>query len=457
MPTTMPLTNRIEYSAMNQEGISKIHASLDHFTQWLEKYGETSFDHQSYFVGPWGGKAKALYYKKPLLGILAVAPMIFSEAFVPSARRFFWKKQRLPIADAHYAMGFAFLSQVLNKTLILHNDKKDNGNNPPSPPFSKWGMGGLFDGKKYYEKAVHFLNVLEETRCPGYKHYCWGYPFDWVTSGGTIAMGTPLITTTPYAYEAFLHVYQIDKKDKWLEIIRSIAEHTMHDYKDYATSPEASACSYTPFDEGGVINASAYRAFLLTSASIQFSEDKYWRVAERNLNFVLQSQQSDGSWYYAADGTTSFIDHFHTCFVLKALSKIEQLTGHEGCHKAIEKGVDNYTRNLFDEEGLPKPFSQAPRFTVYRHELYDYAECINLAVLLRNRYSELDRLLLVVLQDLLSRWQKPDGSFRSRKLLIGWDNVPMHRWAQAQMFRALCFLLYQESAITNNQILSKEI
>jgi hypothetical protein len=398
---------------MNKELIDAIRTSLDSFTQWLDEYGETSYDHQTYFAGPLGGKAKALYYQMPLLGVLAVAPMIFSEAVIPSARKLFWKRQRLPIADAHYAMGFAFLAQVFGRA-------------------------------KYYERSVHFLNVLEETRCPGYQHFCWGYPFDWVTNSGIITKGTPLITTSPYAYEAFLQVYQVDKKEKWLEIIRSIAEHTLQDYQDLETSSDASACSYTPHDQEMVINASAYRAHVLTSASIEFSQSRYWKAAERNLNFVLQSQQPDGSWYYSAHTTNTFIDHFHTCFVLKALAKIELLTGHEGCHAAIAKGVDYYTRNLFDDKGLPKSFSRAPRFTVYQRELYDYAECINLAVILRDRSSELNRLLIMVLQDLLSRWQKPDGSYRSRQLFLGWDNVPMHRWAQSQLFRSLCFLLHQE-------------
>jgi hypothetical protein len=42
---------------------------------------------------------------------------------------------------------------------------------------------------------------------------------------------------------------------------------------------------------------------------------------------------------------------------------------------------------------------------------------------------------------MLADWQRPDGAFRARKLLIGWDDVPMHRWAQSQMFRSLSFLL----------------
>ena len=46
---------------------------------------------------------------------------------------------------------------------------------------------------------------------------------------------------------------------------------------------------------------------------------------------------------------------------------------------------------------------------------------------------------------ILEQWLKPDGSFRSRKLHAGWDNVPMHRWAQSQMFRALAFYWWDEN------------
>src|ERR1019366_6193013 len=99
-----------------------------------------------------------------------------------------------PSADAHYAMGFAHL-------------------------FEAFGQG------QYYKRAVHFLEVLKRTRCAGYDHYCWGYPFNWETRGGTIKVGTPLITTVPYVYEAFQQVYQIDGDPQWREIMRSIAEH----------------------------------------------------------------------------------------------------------------------------------------------------------------------------------------------------------------------------------------
>ena len=291
------------------------------------------------------------------------------------------------------------------------------------------------------------MNVLEQTRCPGYRHYCWGYPFDWVTRTGVMSAGTPLITTTPYVYEAFSYVHRIDGKDRWLEIMQSIAEHALHDIKDRELSADAATAGYNPDDTaGGVVNASAYRAFLLMSAAIQFSRDDYRRAAERNLNFVLQSQQPDGSWFYAIDGVSDFVDHFHTCFVLKALAKIEGLVDHEGCRRAIEAGVGYYVRNLFDDRRPAEALLRAPRLTVYRQELYDYAECINLGALLLGRFEALDERLRSTLNDLLENWQKRDGSFRSRRLLLGWDNVPMHRWAQSQVFRSLCFLLSAISA-----------
>ena len=156
----------------------KVAHVLSDFTQWLAHYGELSRDHQTFFAGTTGRAAKRLYYNNKLLGTAAVAPMIFLEAFFPSARRFFHHPTRFPIADAHYAMGFAFLYQTTGDPSQLEN-------------------------------AIHFLTELQKSRCHQFKEYCWGYPFDWVTRNGVLKKQTPLITTTPYVYEAFLQVDEL--------------------------------------------------------------------------------------------------------------------------------------------------------------------------------------------------------------------------------------------------------
>jgi hypothetical protein len=397
--------------------------TLTRFVPWLERFGESSFDHQSFFAGPIGGRAKALYYRRGALGVAAVAPMIFFEAFLPSARRLFHRPLRFPIADAHFAMGFAFLFEITGE-------------------------------RRHLDRAVHFLNALTASRCSQFEDLCWGYPFDWVTRGGVIRQDTPLITTTPYVYEAFLHVWQLDRRAEWRHALESITRHARNDIKDFPTSEHASTCSYTPDDKGGVINAAAYRAFLLTSASQVLSHREHWLTAERNLNFVLENQNADGSWPYAVDGVRDFVDHFHTCFVMKALAKIHTMTGHAGCQAALTRGVEYYLEHLFDADGLPRPFARAPRLTVYKRELYDCAECINLCVLLRDRFPQLEPVLQRAVTEIIANWTKTDGSFRSRRLLAGWDNVPMHRWAQSQMFRSLAF--YLREATRPNQPGSRE-
>src|SRR5215831_497918 len=114
----------------------KLKTAVVRFVEWLDRYGEVSYDFQSFYASNLGRRAKALYYRNPALGTLAVSPMVFCEAFVPSAKRFFWKPQRFPIADAHYAMGFSFLTEVLGE-------------------------------EQYYRRAVHFLEILDRTRCAG--------------------------------------------------------------------------------------------------------------------------------------------------------------------------------------------------------------------------------------------------------------------------------------------------
>jgi hypothetical protein len=189
---------------------------------------------------------------------------------------------------------------------------------------------------------------------------------------------------------------------------------------------------------------------------MDLSVARYAELARRNLAFVLGAQHSNGSWPYAMDGAREFVDHYHTCFVMKALAKIANVTNTPVCDEALQRGLRYYLEHLFDEQGLPKPFSRAPRLTVYRKELYDYAECLNLCLLLSDRSPEAGRTLKRVLQDVQERWRTGNGHFRARELYVGWDAVPMHRWGQAQMFRSLSLLRHVQSHTVDDRQQSRK-
>ena len=399
---------------MNKQEYNEIYETLTSFMLWLERYGELSYDQYDFWASRFGQKAKSLYYSNKRVGIFFVAPFVLMDSFAPSMRKLFSSKSRFPIADAHYCMGFLYLYSLTGDS-------------------------------RYTKIAKHFLDVLIESKCEGRKHFSWGYPFSWATVSGIFSKGTPLITTTPYVYEAFSHYTDLTGDHSYDDILLSICEHAVHDIKDFVINSDVSACSYSPFDKRKVVNANAYRAFMLFHASDKFKNDNYRDIAGRNLRFVLESQQNDGSWLYAMDGDDKFTDNFHTCFVMKNIVKIANITGSEACYDALDKGVNFYLDNLLDDNLLPKPFAVAPRTILYRRELYDYAECINLAVLLKDRYPRFNDVLINLMRDLQLRWKKKDGSFRTRQLLLGWNNVPYHRWAQSQLFRSLAEYIYHEN------------
>ena len=65
--------------------LTKTRSAVSKFVHWLDRYGEESYDFQTYYSGNLGRRAKRLYYDRPILGTLAVLPMVFSEALFPSA------------------------------------------------------------------------------------------------------------------------------------------------------------------------------------------------------------------------------------------------------------------------------------------------------------------------------------------------------------------------------------
>jgi len=379
-------------------------AALAH-TSWLRGYGPTSWDQYDFWANPIGRRAKAAYYRDAWLGLPLVAPFVLLDNAVPGSRRLFRRRQRFAIADAHYAMGFYVLAEAHSPSWLRHGEA--------------------------------FIAALERERSPGEAEYCWGYPFDWETCFGTWKAGTPLITSTPYAYEAFEAAHEASGTRHYAEVMESIARFADTRISGAEVAPGIKASAYSPHDRRRVVNASAYRGFLLAAAGSRFDRPEWLAEARATLAFVLWSQQPDGSWFYAMDGKDAFVDNSHTCFVLKNLFKAWRVLGDQELHAVVDKGYGFYKSHLLDEHGLPVPFARAQRPTLQRRELYDYAEGINLGLLLADVDRDASAIAMDLLADILERWILADGHFVTRETVFGRNTIPYHRWAQAQMFRAL--------------------
>ena len=220
----------------------------------------------------------------------------------------------------------------------------------------------------------------------------------------------------------------------------------LEDLKDTPASGDSLAGSYHPNDNGMVVNASAYRAFVLFEASKRFGLEDYVDKAWGNLKFILQNQRKDGSWLYAINSPTeAFIDHFHTCFVLKNLYKVNLVLKDNEVGQALKNGYEYYRRELFNQNGLPKSFAIQPRMQINQLEMYNVAEAISLGAILCDQIPEAFDLAYRLTLLLAKNFQHRDGYFLTRIYIGGLKHkLPFLRWPQAQLFYALTNMLIAE-------------
>ncbi len=351
------------------------------------------------------------------------------EVTCPRLRALFVKKDRFPTADAQLSLAFLNLYEACHE--------QANGGTSVYPDQDRSPRSWLI-------KAKDLANGLLKQSVPGYSGLCWGYPFDWQHVNGLMPKGTPHITATPYCYEVFTRLFEATNEKHYLEAARSIAAFVSVDLKDTPTGHDAAASSYTPHDQSKVINASAYRAFVLFDAARRFHDETYRAKAHKNLQFILQTQRPNGSWLYAIDSLPeAFIDHFHTCFVLKNLYKINRHVQSHEVKRAVQNGYEYYRKALFDRENNPRTYAVAPRVQIVLLEMYDVAEAITLGTLLRNDIPEAFTLAKRLATQLITQYQLPAGHWVTRVYRGGIRHtVPFLRWPQSQLFLAVTnFLL----------------
>lgn len=388
--------------------VDKTLSSVNKFASWHEKFGDYSYDRMDFFSSKPGILTKRLFYKNKLLGAPFAAFALAQETLVPSLLKLYAKPRREAIGDGHFAKGYLNLYEL-------------NGD------------------KKYLEKAETYLQALKESSCTGYSGNCWGYTFTWETAAGLWPMGTPLITITPYPFWAFKKHYELTGVKDSLEICRSTAEFALNDLKSYEAPNGTTCSSYSPLDDRWIANANTYRAALLLDAYSLFKDEKYKLAAEKNIEFVLSYQGSEGEWDYEVVGDKDrFIDNFHTCFVLRNLYYAYKVNKDPKLLEAIKKGYDYYRKELFREDNTPIHFSKIQYNKLRKYEMYDYAEGIKLGALLKDEFDGAFEFSEILVNDLIERFQLKKGHFATRVTSFGnVHKVPYLRWPQAQLFCSL--------------------
>jgi len=282
------------------------------------------------------------------------------------------------------------------------------------------------------EAAVReFLAGLLSMKIDGYSGACWGYNFDWQSRNFFAPRNTPTIVPTAFAARALIEAGTDDEA-------RSVCEFIVKDLPRTIETESELCFSYAPNTNTSIFNASLLAAEVLASVGAQTGETELIDLADRAARYVLNNQQPDGSWLYGTDPKQSWIDNFHTAYVLFSLKRIIDVSSRRhDFQPALERGYRYWKENFFLADGWPK---------YYDHDLYPAdAHAAASAIVTFLECRELDDDALKLAQTIatwtIQNLRGTRGFFYYQRRRFYTVRKPYMRWTQAWMLYALSRLL----------------
>lgn len=241
----------------------------------------------------------------------------------------------------------------------------------------------------HMDKAREHLIWLTRHRAPGHVGAGWGLGFRYTCMATVVYEPTEAFSTvTPYALEAFVRFSRQFATDEFADVIRSVHVFLQSDLKVMHETERHLATSYGTSRDRIAFNSVAYTMYsyslLLPWLNPSEREAAILRI-HKLYAYLRDGQRPDGSWFYSPSGR-SFIDCFHSCFVLKNILKTDRSVPLPGSGEVVSKGREYLLAAFRDPRtGLFKRFSVANKPGVVKYDLYDNAEMLTLSVLLNDR------------------------------------------------------------------------
>lgn len=289
------------------------------------------------------------------------------------------------------------------------------------------------------EKSVHehyankCLQALEHLQSRGYGGACWGYDFDWEARYASIPAYTPTIVATGMITNALFQHYAATKTIRSYDLCREAVGFITHDlHKSYENG--TFSYSYSPLDHQRVFNATMKGARLLAQVFSLTGEESLRDEARATVRYVVNHQNMDGSWGYAYGDTRTWVDNFHTGYILDCLDEFIALCGDDEFRPHLQRGVKYYLENLLAEGKIPKFYNNS----IYPIDSTAAAQ----SIITLCRFGKVE-LATAVAAWMINHMQHPDGFFYYQRSSWFINRISYMRWSNAWMFAALSKLLMQ--------------
>ena len=273
-----------------------------------------------------------------------------------------------------------------------------------------------------------------------YAGAAWGYNFDWQSRNFFAPRGTATIVPTAFAGRAFIEAAHAFKDQIYLQEARSICEFILVDLPRTVDTSTEVCFSYAPHTSTQIFNASLLAAEVLADVGAVTKEKELLDLAVRATRFVVNHQKPDGSWAYGMEPAQSWIDNFHTAYVLFSLDRILKSSPNlSEFRPALARGYEFWKDSFFLADGWPKYYHHQP----YPVDVHAGATAIVTFLELAGFDSSATVLAEKVAAWLITNMRDERGFFYYQRRRFHTIRKPYMRWSQAWMLYALARL--QES------------
>ena len=150
----------------------------------------------------------------------------------------------------------------------------------------------------------------------------------------------------------------------------------------------------------------------------------------------MDQQNEDGSWPYAYGDKRTWVDNFHTGYVLDCLDEYIRLTDDGQFIPSRDKGFSYYRSNFFEDGDTPKYYHSS------RYPLDMTSAAQSIMTLARFGHSaEAENVAIKV----IGLMQDPEGFFYYQRYPGHVMKTSFMRWSNAWMFAGLSYLLYERA------------
>ena len=276
----------------------------------------------------------------------------------------------------------------------------------------------------------------------GQETTAFGYNFDWQARAFYVPKGTPAIVPTAFASQAFVEAYEVFGDEKYLDIAKEICTFILTSLNRPVETGDEICFSYTPVDNSAIYNASLLAGECLARIGAITGNDEYLETAAKTARYVVRRQRENGSWGYGENSSHTWVDNFHTAYILLSLKRISDRVPSLATEteQARKRGTQYWLDNFFLDDGTPKYYDNS----VYPVDIHSIAAAISSLCELN------DDERMLPLADKIADWATTNmldaqGFFYYQKRKSGTVKTPYMRWGQAWMAYALARLIERKS------------